>query len=74
MSRVSGLICDKSLEFRDDCKIVELEISDTYKPFETYPNDVLAQYWSVGFGSVVFFYFVGVVVGKIVKSIDEFSR
>lgn len=77
MAYFSAKVCEKIPDVNEkefSCKEIEVEISENFNLFGNYPNDLLFQYWTVGFSSVVFFYCVSLGVGKVLKFIDSLQR
>lgn len=66
MITLNGEICELHQNADGDCKKIELKIEK--EPL--FPVD-LAQTWSLGFSSVLFFYFLSLVVGRILEMIKN---
>lgn len=67
MITLNGEICTfPASQSEEECKKIELKI-DKEPLFQA----DLAQTWSLGFSSVLFFYFLSLVVGRILEMIKK---
>lgn len=75
MIKLSGKVCDVAAPGGSACKEIEIEISnENYALFNSYSTDLLSQTWAIAFGSVLFFYFVSLAVGRILGFIRSESN
>lgn len=72
MFHLGGKICD--VDDSQHCNMVELSLVADKSFFEESSKEDIAQIWSVAFSSLMFFYFLGVVVGRVLAFIKNEGR